>query len=288
MAEPIPVTGALGAVLAGINLADPDAAAITDVKAALDRHLVVYVPDQDLDRFQLSALARNFSPPFLPPLVDNGFGDCKDVLELRREPGETTLFGGESWHAGITWLDPVGYISILHTKTLSPTGGDTAFASTISAFATLSDGMKELLRGLRAVHSYHWYERREDPDWRAVHPVVRRHRATGREGLYVNHMFTNRFEDMTVAESAPLLAWLCNHMEQYEFTCRFRWQPGGVILWDNRFTLHYPINDFSGQRRVTIRTSTVEARAVKVPPPRAAPCRGSCPRLFRRSSGPRH
>ncbi len=259
MPDARPITGALGAVLPRIDLSQPNEAMVTALKSALDQHLVVYVPDQDLDRFQLSALARHFGPPFLHPLVDNGVDDCKDVLELRREPGDTTSFGGPSWHADITWLKPGGYVSILHAKTLPPVGGDTGFASTIAAFEALSDGMKDMLRSLNAVHCYHWYERREDPDWRAVHPVVRRHPATGREGLYVNRMFTNRFEGMTVEESRGLLKFLCDHMERHDFTCRFRWQPGGVILWDNRFTLHYPINDFTGEQRVMIRTSIMEA-----------------------------
>ena len=29
-------------------------------------------------------------------------------------------------------------------------------------------------------------------------------------------------------------------------------------MWDNRFTLHYPINDFSGQRRLLIRCTALE------------------------------
>ena len=253
-----PVTGVIGAVLTGIDLANPDDACLAALKQGLDDHLVIYVPDQNLDRFQLSALARNFGPPFLHPLVDNGYADCPDVLELRREPGDATVFGGQSWHADISWLDPAGYVSILHAKIIPAVGGDTGFASTIAAFDTLSDGLKATLRGLNAVHSYHWYELREDPDWRAVHPVVRRHPATGREGLYVNRMFTNRFEDMSEAESKPMLEFLFAQMERHEFTCRFRWKPGGVILWDNRFTLHFPINDFSGHLRLMIRTSTME------------------------------
>ena len=178
---------------------------------------------------------------------------------MLREPHQTVMFGGENWHADVTWMKPSGYVSILHGLELPTVGGDTAFASTIAAFATLSDGLKTFLRTLNAVHSYHWYERREDPDYAAIQPVVRHHPATGREGLYVNRMFTNRFENMTAEESAPLLKQLFDHMVQHQFTCRFRWQQGGVILWDNRFTLHYPINDFTGQRRHMIRTTSLEA-----------------------------
>ncbi|MGI9464931.1 MAG: TauD/TfdA dioxygenase family protein, partial [Aestuariivirgaceae bacterium] len=97
-----------------------------------------------------------------------------------------------------------------------------------------------------------------DPDYTVTQSVVRRHPVTGREGLYVNRMFTNRFEDMSEADSAPLLGYLFDHMKQHQFTCRLRWQSGGVILWDNRFTLHYPINDFTGERRRMIRTTCLE------------------------------
>ncbi|MEM7058349.1 MAG: TauD/TfdA family dioxygenase [Pseudomonadota bacterium] len=253
-----PVTGALGAVVIGVDLAT-DGTAVETLKTALDQHLVLYVPDQNLDRFQLAALGRAFGPPFLHPLVNNGFDDCPEVLELRREPEDTIMFGGASWHADVSWLPKVGYASILHGKEVPPVGGDTAFASTISAFETLSPGLQDTLRGLSAIHAYHWSEGIEDPDWRVTHPVVRRHPATGCEGLYVNRMFTTRFDGMTVAESAPLLAYLFDHMEKIEHTCRFRWRAGGVLIWDNRFTLHYPVNDFSGQRRVMIRTTSLES-----------------------------
>lgn len=253
-----PITGVLGARLTGLNLAAINYDEFATLKAALDEHLVLYVPDQDLDRHQLAALGLRFGPPFLHPIVNNGFDDEPAVLELLRKPDDKAMFGGESWHGDVTWMNPVGHVSILHGIEVPPVGGDTGFASTIAAFNTLSDGLKDMLRGLRAVHAYHWYERREDPAYSATHPVVRR-AADGREGLYINRMFTNRFDGMTVEESQPLLTYLFDHIQRHEFTCRFRWEKGGVILWDNRFTLHYPINDFSGLRRRMIRTTSLEA-----------------------------
>ena len=188
---------------------------------------------------------------------------CPEVLELLREPEDAEMFGGESWHSDITWLKPAGYASILHAVELPEVGGDTAFGSTIAAFESLSEGLKETLRGLTAFHAYHWYERREDPEWTAEHPVVRR-TDDGREALYVTRMFTSRFNGMTVEESRPLLNYLFDHQERHEFTCRFRWRLGDVLIWDNRFCLHYPINDFAlphghRARRRMIRTSSMEA-----------------------------
>ena len=254
-------TGAIGATIDGLELSEPTPKLKSILTDALDRHLVVKVPSQDLDRFQLSKLGSLFGDHFFHPLVSNGYEDCPEVLELLREPNDDNMFGGENWHTDISWLKPGGHISILHGIELPETGGDTAFSSTIATFERLSAGLQDLLRGLNAVHAYNWYERREVDPWVVEHPVVRCHPVTGREGLFVNRMFTSRFSGMTVEESAGLLEFLFDRMEQHEVTCRFEWAKGDVLLWDNRFTLHYPINDFSGQTRRMIRTSTIEAEA---------------------------
>lgn len=253
-----PISGTLGADVTGVDLVALDDAGFADLQSALDSHLVLRVRGQSLDRFQLEALGARFGPAFLHPLVDNGYDDCKAVLELLREPDDAIMFGGESWHADISWLKPAGYTSILHALEIPPVGGDTAFGSTVRAFETLSPKLQDILRGLEANHSYYWYDHREEPAYCATHPVVRKHPVTGAEGLYVTRMFTNRFVGMSEAESAPLLGYLFDHQERAEFTCRFRWAVGDVLIWDNRFTLHYPINDFSGHRRRMIRTSSLE------------------------------
>ena len=115
-----------------------------------------------------------------------------------------------------------------------------------------------MLRKLSAVHSYDGPGRPDSPEQTAVHPVVRRHPETGAEGLYLNRMFVTRFAEMTEAESRPLIDYLDRHMSRPEFTCRLRWRAGQVVMWDNRFTLHSPINDFTGERRLLIRCTALE------------------------------
>ena len=84
----------------------------------------------------------------------------------------------------------------------------------------------------------------------AEHPVVRTHPETGRKSLFISTAHTERFAGMTVEESAGLLRFLFEHQVRPEFTCRFRWQPGSIAFWDNRCTLHNPINDYHGYRRL--------------------------------------
>jgi taurine dioxygenase len=181
-----------------------------------------------------------------------------EVLEMRKEPDGTRLFGGECWHADVTFTNPAGYISFLHAIIIPPVGGDTAFASTIAAFAALTPAMQDLLRGLEAVHSYDGPSKPDREGLTAVHPVIRRHPVSGAEGIYLNRMFVVRFVGMTTYESRPIIEFLDQHMTRPEFTCRVRWREGQVVMWDNRFTLHYPIDDFTGHRRLLLRCTALE------------------------------
>jgi taurine dioxygenase len=82
---------------------------------------------------------------------------------------------------------------------------------------------------------------------------VRTHPDTGRKALYVSRSHTIRFKDMSEEESRPLVDFLQAHLTRPEFTCRVRWSPGTLTIWDNRCTQHCAINDYHGQRRRMLR-----------------------------------
>ena len=251
----------IGSVLHGVRLsARPDPCVISTIRAAIAHRLVLVLPDQDLSAAALRDFTSRLGPLFVHHddegvLTADGFAD---VLEMRKEPDGDRLFGDGGWHADVTFRKPAGHLSVLHAKVIPSLGGDTGFASTIAAFEALSPAMQALLRSLEAVHSYDGPGRPDHPEETAIHPVVRVHPDTGAEGLYVNRMFATRFRDMTRAESRPIIEFLDRHMTRPEFTCRVRWRPGQVVMWDNRFTLHYPINDFTGERRLLLRCTTME------------------------------
>ena len=88
-----------------------------------------------------------------------------------------------------------------------------------------------------------------------AHPLVRVHPESGRKALYVNPMFTTRLDGFSDEESQPLLHYLYQHAVKPDFTCRFRWSAGAIAFWDNRATMHYPLNDYPGQRRLMHRVT---------------------------------
>ena len=254
-----PISGCVGAEIGGVDIADDlDDAVIAEIRRALLDHLVIFFRDQDLrDIERHKAFTRRFGPLFVHPNFNQGQSN-PEIVYLNREPGDTAV-AGEKWHADTTMMEAPPMGAILHALEVPDHGGDTLFANQYSAYDTLSDGMKRMLQGLRAVHNdsrvagpkaglnaRRSTKVREDPDWRMTeneHPVVRVHPETGRKCLFVNSVYVHRLAGMTAEESAPLLNYLYAHAARPEFTCRFRWRAGSVAFWDNRCLMHLAIND---------------------------------------------
>ena len=268
-----PLSGAIGAEIFGVDLADAqDDDTIREIRAALLEHVVIFFRDQELSPQQLLALAERFGEPVEYPLI-KGLPECPLVLPIVKEPHERTNFGG-IWHSDTAYLERPALGTLLYALETPPAGGDTMFANMYLAYETLSEGMRRLLDGLQGVNVAGkpvTLKTREEMSSRrgaapdpeaisAVHPVVRTHPETGRKALYVNFAHTLRFADMTEEESAPILDYLFAHQIKPEFTCRFRWRPGSLAFWDNRASQHYPLNDYHGHRRVMHRVTLVGDR----------------------------
>ncbi len=253
-----PISPILGAYVHNLTLSDKPES-IKKIRDLLAQYLVLVFENQNLTTLQFRDIVAKFGPLFIHH-SDEGVlvsDEAPEVLEMKKEPDSTRLFGGSDWHADVTFRKPEGFLSVLYSKIIPPIGGDTAFASNIAAYDALSEGMKELLKGLKAVHSYNGPGQPDHPSESAVHDIVRIHPDTGKAGLYINKMFVTRFDGMTAAESKPLIDYLDAHMSSPQFTCRISWNENQVVMWDNRFTLHYPINDFSGHLRLLQRCTAL-------------------------------
>jgi taurine dioxygenase len=174
---------------------------------------------------------------------------------------------------------------LLHAREVPPHGGDTVWSNQYLAFEQLSAGLKEMLSHLGAVHSaglaygtdglldkfkeFTSMAIAPSPDaYREhVHPAVIEHPVTSRAALYVNPVYTTRFEGWSPAESEALLAHLYRHSINENFTCRLRWSVDTLAIWDNRCTMHNALNDYSGVRREMFRTSVKGSAPLPVRPP---------------------
>ena len=258
-----PIGGALGAEIAGVDLAaELSDAMIGAIRQALLDHLVIFFRDQDLPPARFLAFARRLGTPIEYPFV-KGIEGYPEIINVAKLEHETVNFGGV-WHADTTYLQEPPMATLLVARQVPEAGGDTLFANQYLAYDRLSEKLRALLRGLRGVSSSAKADASRTREDRirsdgsaearkllvAEHPAVRTHPETGRKALYVNRAHTIGFAGMTEAESRPMLEFLFDHQIRPEFTCRFRWTPGALAIWDNRCAQHYAVNDYAGQRRI--------------------------------------
>lgn len=265
----LPIAGALGAEIEGIDLAAGiDAETFAEIRQAWLAHSVVFfrgqkhlTPDDQL------AFARRFGD-IHRHLFNKAMDGYPEITELLKRPDQKLNSGGR-WHSDQMYTPQPAKATMLLAREVPSHGGDTMFSSMYKAYEALSDGLKTMLSGLRAISNG---DNRNNPSGMtrqervaagiaqiaqidpgaaqtvSSHPVIRTHPETGRKLLYVGG-HTERIDGWTEAESKPLLQFLLDHAARPEFVCRFRWTEGAMALWDNRCTQHFAINDYFGQQR---------------------------------------
>jgi taurine dioxygenase len=251
-----PLTPAIGAEVAGVDLAQPlSPADKTALRQALLDWKVLFFRDQDITTEQHLAFGRNFGELEVHPFAASK-PDYPEVLAIthdRDRPGREN-----TWHSDVTWREEPSLGSILRALEVPPVGGDTLFSDMYAAYDGLADEVKAQIDGAVARHDF--------PNFRngmrkrglseaeidefnqtypnPTHPVVRTHPETGRKAIYVNVAFTQEIVGMEKARSDALLKHLYAQAAIPEHQCRFRWQVNSIAFWDNRSTQHYAASDY--------------------------------------------
>jgi taurine dioxygenase len=268
-----PITGTFGAELSGERVADGiDGAWLS--RQLVDHRLLV-LRDQHLTHAQQVQLARALGEPTPAHPVVPGHPDHPEILVLDGAQGGRNA----RWHTDVTFMPAPPAASVLVGDVMPAFGGDTMWADTRTAYERLSPAVQAAIDTLEAVHRIsplaYWGEPfdtalgRDDAQRLfddaakvppVIHPVVRVHPVTGRKNLFVNPGFTTHIVGMSRIESDGLLRLLYEHATQPELVLRHRWRAGDVVIWDNRATMHYAVDDYGAaqrcMRRVTIRGTT--------------------------------
>ena len=265
-----PLTGTFGAELSGGRLADGiDGQWLAE---QLTTHLVIVLPGQYPTHAVQVELARALGEPTPAHPVVPGHPDHPEILVI------DGALGGKNarWHTDVTFMPTPPAASVLVSDVVPTHGGDTMWADTRAAYERLAPALKVAVEQLEAVHRIsplaYWGEpfdtglARDDAQQLfddagnvppVIHPVVRVHPVTGRKNLFINPGFTTHIVGMSRIESDGLLRLLYEHMTRPEFLVRHHWRAGDVVIWDNRSTMHYAVDDYGSverrMRRVTIR-----------------------------------
>ena len=269
--ESRPISFRLGAEVMGIDLKRSEDISDDTIRALwclLGERGILLFRRQGLNHDQHLAFTRRFGPlaetgmtsRYAPP----GYPDLFTVTNIKSNGARSeTENAAQQWHTDQSFLPVPARASMLRCELAPQNGGDTMFSSTYAVYESLSDGLKKTLESLQAFHTLLntrclvMTNRKAMDDKEvakvegAIHPVVLVHPDTGRKCLYISDQMVDHFEGWTVAESKPLIDYLCKLIEHPANTYRHRWEAGDAIMWDNRCTQHYaPLDyDFAGMDR---------------------------------------
>ncbi len=291
-----PLHPLFAARITGADLSQPVSEGLARaIERAMDEYAVCVLPDQALDDERQIAFARLYGPLEVSPPQQNKSGgigfnqrvkhreifnvsnlDERGAILDERDTRASYRLGNQLWHTDSSFRQKSAAWSMLHARVIPPAGGDTEFADTRAAYDALPDAMKRRLDGLVAEHSI-WHSRgklggyvptEEERQLRppARHALVRRHRGSGRNALYIaSH--ASHVIDLPVDEGQALLAELIAHATQPRFVYRHQWRIGELVIWDNRCTMHRATpfaasGHVRDMRRTTVIDTAAEAQQV--------------------------
>ena len=270
--ETVPLSKALGAEIRGVDLRAPlDEDTAREIEAIWNEHIVIVFPDQDIDIQQQRAFARHFGeigtrarPGPKPPELDEYGADVMLVTNVREnsKPIGSLPDGEMMFHSDTPYFENPAKATLLFGLEVTATGGHTLFSNGYLAAETLPEHLKRRLDGKLAMQVYEYgttiktqqYDRTRVPHF--AHPVFRKHPATGRSALFVNELMTEEIVGLPKDESDEILAFLFAHQRRPDFIYEHVWGVGGLVLWDNRCSLHAR-TDFPDDQRRMLRRLTV-------------------------------
>lgn len=172
----------------------------------------------------------------------------KITLDTKLNAQADYLKGSLYWHLDGTMNEVPILASLLSSKVLAPSGGDTEFCNTYAAYDDLPEADKQRFAKLQVMHSawntLFYYD--PEPNIQTLRgmmaigdrelPLVWTHRS-GRKSLVIG-CTARHIVDMDFKKSAELLVQLRDWATQPQFVYRHKWSIGDLVIWDNTGTMH--------------------------------------------------
>jgi alpha-ketoglutarate-dependent taurine dioxygenase len=254
------VTANIGARVSGVDINKPlDEEQTAALREALNVHKALVFDDVHLDDEGQEAFARHFGDLTTAHPTVSAVDGAPNVLPVDSERGRAN-----HWHTDVTFVLNPPQASTLRSITVPPYGGETLIASSAAAYRDLPEPLRVLADTLWAEHTndYDYAVPEESIDaelaaqraqfasikFRTVHPVVRVPPLTGERGLFIGG-FAQRIVGLSTAESRKILDILQAYVTRPENILRHRWSPNQLVLFDNRITQHYAIDNYDSRPR---------------------------------------
>lgn len=271
-----PLQPSIGTVVHGMDLAtdldNPEVVSFVR-QLWLQRRVIAFRGQEHLTRKQMVEFVEHFGVVGMPfgenDHVPNSPHDLnqqvkvKDIPNMLVLPSDATVPNiASGWHSDATWQQKPPMASVLMCREAPPVGGDTCFCDCHSMWEGLSAATKERVATLKAVHIGSVGHQMDGKTPVSVHPVARTHPETRRTSLYVQQGFVKKFADehnIPEEEERKLLLEMKFQEGRPEYTCRVKWEPGTIAMWDNRCVLHSGSGDYWPHRRFMERLTILDA-----------------------------
>jgi taurine dioxygenase len=253
------IGGRIGAEVSGVDLNALDDGLFKAIDSALLEHKALIFRGAGLDDEGQIAFASRFGAlTRAHPTVPSVDGQ-PNILPVDGEEG----IRSNNWHTDVTFVRTPPKVSTLRALVVPPYGGNTLIANAAAAYRDLPQQLRDFADRLWAVHTndYDYALPRNNAakaaEYRKVfvstryqtgHPVVRVHPESGERGLFIGG-FAQRIVGLSGTESRDILRILQAYVTRPENILRVTWNPGDLVVFDNRITQHYAPDDYGDQPR---------------------------------------
>jgi len=275
-----PLSPVFAAEVSGIDLTKPlSQQDVRAINAGMNEHAVLVFRQQPMTAQQQLNFASSFGPldiglkrVFKRPerlgderLIDISNVDADGQVTRRDSPKNLSNFANQLWHSDSSFMNPRAAYSMLHCVIKPSWGGNTEFADLRHAYDTLDERTRAEIQELKAEHyalhtrillgdeAYTDEQKKSIPP--AIWPIADTHPGSGRKVLFVG-VHARQILGWPTAESRMYLQDLLEHATRREYVYVHKWEPGDLVIWDNRSTLHrgrrYDIVERRELRRTTI------------------------------------
>lgn len=265
-----PASPVIGAVVTGVDLANPlPRPMAAGLRAVLRDHHVVVYRGQKLDPQSLVRYGRLFGELDDAPMTPWGRRSVpghdeiyivSNIVENGRPIGALGC-DAIDWHSDLTFRRVPPSSSCLYAIEVPESGGDTSFLSLFDAYERLPVRLKARIQGLSLKHDATTNSAGElrrgfaepvdvSTSPGMIHPLVRRDVHSGRRALNLGRRRHAYICGLPIPESEALLDELWDRGVGRAKVWTHHWQPGDLVQWDNRWTMHARSAFDRGARRI--------------------------------------
>jgi taurine dioxygenase len=268
------MTPAIGAEVTGLDVNQLTASELSQLRRLWLQHKVLVIRNQKMSLNQLCDFSGYFGElmqlPYITPVDTHPKIIC---VQKKADEVNMGVFGGD-WHSDFSFLKTPPAASILYAETIPPLGGDTLWANMSLALKNLPSHLLEWVENRNVIHTGAPYGIKNAPaadtqftgsieiqrnnpeaDREMLHPAIVKHPDTGERSLFISPTYTTGIEGVEPDVGCSVLKELFEFCARPEFFCRLRWSANAVVIWDNRNTMHYAVNDYDGFERRMYRTT---------------------------------